>query len=288
MKKYLLAATVAALMSATMAVSASAAVSSQDEIKMLRAEIQKLVQRVDELQKNQGQQQKQVELQQQQVKELSKFEPAAGGSAAALAHVEPAAGGPNWAGFYAGAQLGLAHSNTDYGDLDDYYDNQEMNALTDFGVIGGLFGGYNVQHGSTVYGVEAGVNMLSNEDRSCVGDPDCSETLTTDFKGIATLKARGGFIHDNSLFYVAAGPALARVDFENNDDASVFSEADWRWGYAAAIGVENIIGNNLALRLQAEHVSLNDETINDTVNATPFGETSQNTSLTAGLAWLFN
>jgi outer membrane immunogenic protein len=193
----------------------------------------------------------------------------------------------DWSGFYAGGQLGYVHSTTDYGDLDDYYDNQEMNGLTDDGVTVGAVGGYNWQSGSLVYGVELALAYLSNSNVSNTGCVDCGETLTTDINYTGTLLGRVGVAVDKAVIFVGVGPAWADLDFENNDSGSVGTDSGTEVGFAIAGGIETMFTDHLSGRLQAEFMNFGDSTYQDTVNVTPFRDTTSTVSVNLGVAWNF-
>lgn len=203
----------------------------------------------------------------------------------------------DWSGFYAGGQLAYVHSNTDYGDLDDYYDNENMNALTDDNLSVGAFGGYNWQRGALVYGVELGLNYVDNSDVSNTGQPDGSETLTTDINYTGALLGRVGVAVDNAVIFVGVGPAWADLEFQNNDDGDRFTDSGNEFGFAIAGGIEAMLTDRLSGRLQVQYANFGATTYQDTVNTTsneddveiptPFSATTSTVSMSVGVAWNF-
>lgn len=193
-----------------------------------------------------------------------------------------------WSGPYIGVFGGYAHSTTDFGDVDDYWDNQEMNALTDNGFTGGLYGGFNMQSGSMVYGLDASIGMMSNKDISCVGNNDCAnDYLETDIGAYGTIKGRVGLAVDNVLLYGAAGVAMADLSYTNSDGGTIGKDDAFGVGLALAGGLETMISDNMTLRFQAEYLNFGRQKFFDAVNDSPFTDTTSVLTATAGVSFNF-
>lgn len=204
-----------------------------------------------------------------------------------------------WKGAYAGLQTGYAYTSTEFGDLDDRWDNQEMNGITDRGGIGGAYAGYTRQNGTLVYGVEAAWSKMNNKDRSEVGNYNSTygagANLYTKFSSLSTVKARIGIAAENSQFYMAAGPAWAKTKFHNDITSSsgqVFEKSATVGGMALAGGIESKFWKGLIGRFQAEYVLLDSKTFYDTKNLSSgnpsrFRDDSSMLNLTFGVAYKF-
>lgn len=104
--------------------------------------------------------------------------------------------GPDWSGFYAGAQLG-------YGDIDS-----NGNGLDGDGMIGGLHAGYRWDMGNFVAGAELDYDL---SDIELGADPD--DTLDD----VARLKLIGGGKFGRSLVYGTIGAAYASATVAGDD-----------------------------------------------------------------------
>jgi outer membrane immunogenic protein len=140
----------------------------------------------------------------------------------------------NWSGFYVGGNLGAVTGASDL-DAGVRPDTTYFNTGTDSDQVaaagtgtlrqarftGGVVGGYNVQVGHVVFGLEAGANFFDFDgDRTAtdvfISDPNVRfsfpQTVKSDW--IATLRPRLGWACENWLIYVTGGPAWTRVKFD--------------------------------------------------------------------------
>jgi outer membrane immunogenic protein len=233
-------------------------------------------------------------------------------TAARAADIAPAA--YDWSGFYFGLNAGAAWNNSDIDNSLDYTGediilpgptvitaddiNDELDAFgdnlggDDAVFTGGALFGYNWQHDSIVFGVEADFNYVGfSEERSreftdvdfpfiSTGEQiDGSSELSFDANWFGTLRGRLGFAADNFLIYGTGGLAYghmeASAEIELSDvDESVSYDASTdatNWGWTAGAGIEYGIGN-WSLGLEYLYVDLGsaewngdlDETVADT------------------------
>jgi hypothetical protein len=206
-----------------------------------------------------------------------------------------------WKGAYAGLQAGNAYTTTDYGDLEDYWDNQEVNGISDRGSIVGAYAGYARQDGTLVYGVEGAWSSMNNKDKTDLGNAGgtfgVGANMQTKFFGLSTIKARFGIAADNSLFYMAVGPAWARTKFINDSSnysgGKLFTKSATIGGVALAGGIESRFWKGLIGRFQAEYVRLDPRKYLDSKNLVSGGRnasfrgTSSMLNLTFGVAYKF-
>lgn len=193
----------------------------------------------------------------------------------------------NWAGTQVGIELGNARTNTDIGDLDDYTDNQQVNGLTDSASLKGGFVNYSLQKGSLVYGLELGMSLTGNKDISDWGDTtNATYQGGLELNSIMSVKLRTGVAVDNSLIYVAAGPAWGKAEF-TFQDTTTFSDKTKLKGYAFAVGVESKLTSHLVGRLQGETVNFRNKKFNDNIHSTPFSAVTSVFNISAGLAYKF-
>ena len=158
----------------------------------------------------------------------------AGWAASGVAHAQSSV---DWSGFYLGGNVGAAITAPDLrgGVADGPLATAYFNFASDIAQIddavkgtplrgsfaGGAVGGYNVEVGNILIGIEAGANRFDGEAKRSVTDTYISlttaqYTLTTTVKSnwIATLRPRLGWTHDNWLVYVTGGLAVTQVDVD--------------------------------------------------------------------------
>lgn len=128
---------------------------------------------------------------------------------------------------------------------------------------GGLFLGYNMQRGATVYGIEAGLAHHAMSETALqpgvdiYGDPyDLSAVL----KGgtSSALSLRLGHARDRNLFYLKAGAIYSDAKIGLSDscvvspcgDTLLETEAKLGWGYQLGLGVEHALADDWSLRAE--------------------------------------
>jgi outer membrane immunogenic protein len=179
--------------------------------------------------------------------------------------------GGAFAGPYAGVQLGFGstRSHQDIGQPANvgFSDN-------DKGFTGGGYGGYNVQCGRVLFGVETDFNYYGTDtdtDIVCSGG-GCGGTpqyvsLHSSMDWFGTLRGRLGLVGDDHyLIYATAGLAYADVDhrFETNigPGGSVLappfsaSSGGTQLGWTIGGGVEFMKDENWSLKAEALYVDL--------------------------------
>ena len=136
-----------------------------------------------------------------------------------MATPAPVAVAPNgdWSGFYAGGQLGFADVGSGTGLLDG--DN----------MTGGLLGGYRMDFGQFVGGVEANYDWADIDLGAGTGSLD----------NIARLKLIGGFDMGNALVYGTVAAVRASATLPTGD------ASDNGWG--AGIGVDYALSDSMTV-----------------------------------------
>jgi outer membrane immunogenic protein len=218
-------------------------------------------------------------------------------TAARAADIAPAA--YDWSGFYFGVNAGAAWNNSDIdnsfeytgGDIDlggpagpEILADDINAALNEFGdnlggddavFTGGALFGYNWQHDSLVFGVEADINYVGfSEENSrefndvdfpfITGDSsDGSSKLSFDANWYGTLRGRLGFAADNLLIYGTGGLAYGHMEASAEAELSDGVESvrygastdSTNWGWTAGAGIEYGI-DNWSLGLEYLYVDL--------------------------------
>ena len=128
------------------------------------------------------------------------------------------------------------------------------------GFAGGVLGGFNYDMGGFLIGVEGdygwGDKVADNDDPA--------EDTYLEFSDIATLRARAGFLMDNTLIYATGGAAFINATFggEVGDPAgSRISESDSQWvtGWVVGGGMEHAFTEGLHARIEYLYLDVPDE-----------------------------
>ena len=181
-----------------------------------------------------------------------------------------------WNGHYIGAALGVAYSHskpdTSVRATGTYFvtaDKTQLEPLVDESfsssdLSGSLMWGYTKKVGKWVYGIETDLTLSDYNETyrsgniNYVSQPASTFQVSTTLKtyATATLRPRLGYIHDKTLLYVSAGPALSvfEFDFEFTDtfaaQSSRTSSRDLKLGAAFSIGGEHQLDDAWSLRAE--------------------------------------
>jgi outer membrane immunogenic protein len=160
----------------------------------------------------------------------------------------------SWTGFYIGGNFGGGVASTRFDDPCFYCSSATPTG--GFGTIGAQ-AGYNYQMGNALVGVEGDINWNSSLKTVVLGGDDSEAIrvgLNADYSG--TLRARGGIVMNNVLFYGTAGAAWAHVnqtgiDFFNTccgpfgtPTGITANSSGTVWGGVVGVGMEVMMGPN--------------------------------------------
>lgn len=175
-----------------------------------------------------------------------------------------------WSGPYAGAFVGYSFSDVDQS-TGATYDGE--------GVVGGLYGGYNLQSGALVYGIEGDLGA-SNLDAGGF-DAAAGTAVKADSHVFGSLRARVGMAYDPFLFFATGGVALADKELRTGDAADEKTHV----GYSVGAGVESEVTTNLTSRVEYRYSDFERKTydLGPATTSTGFDEHS----IRAGLALKF-
>jgi len=179
----------------------------------------------------------------------------------------------NWTGFYIGGNLGGAWDRTTV--TDNFFDVSISNTRSGF--IGGGQIGYNWQFSPQfVLGVEwmfDGTDIRSDTDAVVLSD---GTVLTANAKvdWITTLAARFGWAANNWLFYGKAGGGWvhdsATVTAVSGGTFFSASASDTKGGWLVGAGIEYGFAPSWTVRLEWDHIGLDDVTHSGFVLRSPF------------------
>lgn len=121
----------------------------------------------------------------------------------------------------------------------------------DVALGGGVYGGYNMQSGQIVYGVEADVGYNGVEEEAAPG-------VEGEAGWNGSVRARVGYDMNPFLIYGTAGVALQ--DNELSDATS--SDSNTAVGYTVGAGVEAMVTENITTRVEYRYTDFGSDTYN--------------------------
>jgi outer membrane immunogenic protein len=139
----------------------------------------------------------------------------------------------NWSGAYVGGA-----ATYDFGKFTGSNDGRDANGLG-----GSIYGGYNMQSGSIVYGAEADLSY-AGEDGSAGADGGSSIKGTQGVNG--SVRGRVGYDLNPFMVYGTAGVAVANHKLEN----AASNDERLAAGYTVGAGVETFVTDNVTARVE--------------------------------------
>lgn len=139
----------------------------------------------------------------------------------------------NWAGPYLGAHLGYGWGDSNVADID--------------GFIGGLTGGFNVQQGPVVFGLEADIGVTG------IGHSGAIDDFNNDWLG--TARGRVGYAFDRFMLFGTGGFAWTRATYE----FAGFEESNNHFGWSLGVGAEAAITEQLSAKIDFLHNSFDEK-----------------------------
>ena len=190
-------------------------------------------------------------------------------------------------GFYLGGHAGTAFHDWTWNDRDAWAKKGWGERLpstvsdTESGFIGGLQGGFNWQHGCTLFGLEADWSWTDLESTKghTDGSNTASVTVRSDIDGFGTLRTRSGVVVDSLLIYATGGLAFTNIDRRWTADGwgstESFSSSDRRWGWTGGVGTEWALTHRVSIKSEALYLRLEDDSFRRTTVVLNPGETKR-------------
>lgn len=163
----------------------------------------------------------------------------------------------DWSGPYLGAFVAGISANAEYDPLCSgagcLPGTRDLDGV---GWSSGVLLGWNHQVDNFVVGVEGDYAFGSE-----VADYEyLVEATEYSFENIATLRARLGMTHDNTLIFADGGLALVDTTFTSGDlpntGGLATSDSKWLTGWVIGGGVEHAFDENFAVRLDYSYMGL--------------------------------
>jgi len=187
---------------------------------------------------------------------------------APAAELLPSGNVTNWSGFYVGAQVGGAWSDSDWRYKNPNWFNTlgPIVVITNFdldgsGVLGGGQAGFNYQSGAWVFGIEGSVAGTDLSDSRPSPFFPASDRYSSDISWLATVTGRLGYARDRWLVYAKGGWAGADVELTLFDRFTPVraSSATWANGWTVGGGAEYALGESLSLAVEYDYADLGTE-----------------------------
>jgi outer membrane immunogenic protein len=178
-----------------------------------------------------------------------------------------------WAGLYVGGHLGAGFGSTDTM-------GSAIGDLATSGFSGGILGGYNIQLGSLVAGVEADI-AWANIDGS---ESTSFAAATASHDWLSSVRARIGYATESWLVYATGGLAIADFNVDVEDFAGRVTREATPSGWVLGGGAEYAVSPQLSLRGEVLHYSF-EETRVPAANLTADPDI---TTVRAGISMRFN
>lgn len=165
-------------------------------------------------------------------------------------------------GFYMGGNVGAAAVTSHRNDLDGFFTDNSGWTATDIAPAIGAQIGYDWQSCHAVFGVVADWSW-TNAESNIVDNPETTpnDRIYNDMHWFATIRARAGLAVNDTLFYVTAGVAGARIKTTIIEGAVSGTFSDTRWGLAAGAGAEFALWNNWSVNAEVLYLNFGKDTV---------------------------
>ncbi len=195
--------------------------------------------------------------------------------------------GFTWTGAYVGGTVGYSTVTFDVSNVlfEGNPGTPDFSAAGN-GIIGGVEGGFNVQKGKAVVGVEGDFSWTGVQ--GSYSDTVNDFAATGRLKTLATVRGRLGVATGRALLFVTGGLALGKAEAQLDDGygGPVITTTDSRshTGWTAGGGVEVAVSNHLTLKGEALYYDLGSQTYTFNEGAGGWNPITVNASLTGWLA----
>jgi outer membrane immunogenic protein len=136
----------------------------------------------------------------------------------------------DWTGGYLGGHVGYGWGSA--------------NSFDPSGFLGGVQGGYSIQQGQFVMGLEGDIGIAGMEES--LGSTDVS------IDWLGSFRARAGFAFEQFLVYGTGGFGFGDTGYEN----AISRDDQWQLGWVLGVGVEAALNRNWTARVEAFYYDL--------------------------------
>lgn len=169
--------------------------------------------------------------------------------------IAPAPPATPWAGPFLGAQIGAATGTADLTFNTGTSDDFDID-----GGFAGIYGGYDIQNGPMVFGVDVAYNGADiSGDSDLTGDVSDLEGSIDTF---GALRGRVGRTFDDILVYGAAGFAFGTADVSGVSGSTSYEDDDVSLnGWTAGIGAQTMLTDDWAVRGEIAYTDYGEEDV---------------------------
>lgn len=169
--------------------------------------------------------------------------------------IAPAPPATPWAGPFLGAQIGAATGTADL-----TFDTGTSEDFDIDGGFAGIYGGYDIQNGPMVFGVDVAYNGADiSGDSDLTGD---ISDLESSIETFGALRGRVGRTFDNVLVYGAAGFAFGTAEVSGVSGSTSYEDDDVSLnGWTAGIGAQTMLNDSWAVRGEIAYTDYGEEDV---------------------------
>ena len=171
-------------------------------------------------------------------------------------------------GGYVGGNIGGVGYTADRNDLDGHLTDNGSYSATKAGFTAGAQIGWDWQNCHKVFGVVADWNWAGTKADSPdePNDPaDPNQGFKSKLSSFGTIRARAGLVADDSMIYVTAGLAGAKIKTTitegSNVNPQVFNFDKTRWGLAAGVGAEFALWSGWSVNSELIYMQFSKQTV---------------------------
>jgi outer membrane immunogenic protein len=155
----------------------------------------------------------------------------------------------DWSGIYVGINTGIGFADGNYVPTA----TADPDLAGDGWMIGGVVG-YNYQMNNFVMGIEGDINYGE------INPTNLADNVFQDIDFFATLRARLGYAHGNTMAYVTGGMAWADSEVTADVILAADSDSKTHFGWVVGGGLEHAWTDNLTGRIEYLFADLGSET----------------------------
>ena len=164
-----------------------------------------------------------------------------------------------FSGPYVGAQVGLDNYEVQASDV--FTTGDKYDGLSGNGVVGGVYAGYDMPLGDTLF---AGVEVNASLSGAKISYDDSVDSLTLKAKETFGASARlGAMLNDSTGLYAKAG--WANTKFKANVNG--LRDSDHDDALVLGGGIETRVGSNASIRLEYNYADYSDYVKNNQIKA---------------------
>jgi len=158
----------------------------------------------------------------------------------------------DWSGLYLGVEGGYGFGSQRFSERSV---PTETDAANLSGILGGITAGFNMQSGSTVFGLESDISAASLKSHPVTSNGFTCVNCEGTVNWVGTVRGRLGYAIDTTMPYLTGGLAVGGVKGTATAANTVLGEGT-RVGWTVGAGIEHAFSNNLSAKLEYLYTDL--------------------------------